>query len=282
MRWLRLAFKLVFVPKVGGLLASLFVLLMPVGYDGIFKPGWEQVQSTNNALKAAEKKLEHKKAEMQQFDQWKQQLKGLEFGMAEVQAGQSPKVLAASQSSFLMDLAKGANRDAALGPGLPEPHSKREVLSLTSRSEQEYDILQPDAGKSGETGGGDKAKQEAAAGAPLKNLKVWRFDYELKVRGTYPALADLINQLIYQKQTFKLNEVRIEVAPLANTTDNNTALASGTPGAVPTNSDSSTGAAPPDSPTTPPPPAVVMTQPLDMTLGFSLFYYDKKLQEASV
>jgi hypothetical protein len=64
-------------------------------------------------------------------------------------------------------------------------------------------------GPSSDHGGAADADSGAASTIPVE-----RYNYQLNVTGTYPALMDLLNQLVTRKKLLKINKVTISKSAL--------------------------------------------------------------------
>lgn len=231
--------------KVLGLL-SLNGILVYGMWDTFFHPSLDGLSSRDTAIAEQKKTLAEKENLQKQYGVWEQQLKSLDARMIPILPGSSSKVLSVTEAAELLDLAQGKLRDAAVLPVLQPPHDQRENVSLLPTANTTIDILQPDLapgeaaadgsspsaspppaqpptigapvppGGSGASGGAPlapgaqpKDKQTPENGGAATSIPAEKFDYDLKVTGTYPALMDLLNELVIRKKLIKINKVVI-------------------------------------------------------------------------
>lgn len=206
--------------KVFGLIALNGLVIYGIGWDTILRPNLESIKSRDNALAEQRKTLTEKENLQKQYGVWEQQLKDLDTKMIPVAEGNSAKVISVTESSELVQLAKGQLRDVMILPPLQPPHDQRDNVLLTPGNSISIDIMKPE----GEAAAAPSAPPPPAEGAPptpggetgapsetgaVTSMPVDRFDYELKVTGTYPALLDVLNELTIRKKLVKINKVTI-------------------------------------------------------------------------
>lgn len=219
--------------KVLGLVVLNGLVLYGIGWDTILRPSLESMKGRDAALNDQKKSLEAKGSLQKQYGVWEKQLRSLDITMIPVPAGNSTKVVSVTESAKLQKLVEGKLRDAAVLPPLQPPHDQRENISLTPTTTSSLDILkldgaaaeqQPaktpsDSAPGAPTGGAPSATApssgpggEAETGGGATSLPVDRYDYDLKVTGTYPALMDVLNELAIWKTLVKINKVTITKA----------------------------------------------------------------------
>lgn len=232
--------------KVMGLIALNLMLLYMGLWDTVMRPNLEQIQGRDKALEEQKKSLQEREGIQKQYSTLEQQLKSLDTDLAKIPEGNSAKVVSVTEAAEILELAKGNLRDVKILPLLLPPHDKRGNVSLTPISNGKLDLLRPDEGDisagsataGGQTVGGPSPSIMGSSVGPdatpvLGNgpmpgggpngismpaqviqvgsatLPVERFDYELKVTGTYPALMDVLNELVIRKKLVKVNKVTI-------------------------------------------------------------------------
>jgi len=215
--------------KVLGLVALSGMTLYGIGWDTVIRPSMEALQSRDNAIKEQNESLEKRQQIQREYGDLEQKLANLETHMLILHQGASAKIVSVTEAAELNDLALGKNRAPNL-PELPAPHNARTNVDLKPVDNNTLDILHPNdaattsttntpapaAPAGGPLGAGTDAKKEPgassedqAANAPMP---VERYNYELTVTGTYPALMDLLNQLVTRKKLVKINKVTINVS----------------------------------------------------------------------
>jgi hypothetical protein len=211
--------KVVLDFKVFGLVLLNGLVIYGIGWDTILRPNLESIKSRDEALNEQKKNLSEKEDLQKQYGVWEQQLKDLDAQMIPVPDGNSAKVISVTESSELLSVAQGKERELAILPPLQPPHDERLNVSLTPGASATLDIMKPD----GDTSGAQAATPAVppAGGAPqppggevggtveVTSLPVERFDYELKITGTYPALMDVLNELTIRKKLVKINKITI-------------------------------------------------------------------------
>ncbi len=240
------AFKVMMDFKVLGLLMLNGMLLYGIGWDTVLRPNLEQLQGRDKALEEQKKALQEKDSLQKQYSGLEQQLKSLDTALIPVPEGNSSKVVSVTEAAELLELAKGNKRDSAVLPPLLPPHNKRASVTLTAIKNESFDLLHPDgvpavgpqpppatppgavaAGPGGAVGAPGAAAPMPGGGAPpggdgkslpveaqpahigSTNLMVERYDYDLKVAGTYAALMDVLNELVIRRKLLQINKVTI-------------------------------------------------------------------------
>lgn len=238
-KYLRTGISVALDFKVMGLVMLNVMLLYMGAWDTVMRPHLEQMQGRDKALEEQKKSLQEKEGLQKQYNTLEQQLKSLDTELMAVSQGNSAKVISVTEAADLLELAKGSLRDEQVLPRLLPPHDQRANVSLTFTANKTIDILKPDepvggapgapageppaamptppASGPGDLAGGQAPKGKgmpgAAAGQPAQvgssTLPVERYDYDLKVTGTYPALMDVVNELVIRKKLIHINKVVI-------------------------------------------------------------------------
>lgn len=209
-------------------------------WDTFFHPSLDGMKSRDSAIEEQRKALTEKENLQKQYGVWEQQLKSLDTTLIPISSGNSAKVISVTESAELLNLANGKLRDSLVLPPLQPPHDKRENISLTSTANSVLDILNPDGppvtgenggspppatpsmptiappsqggssspGSSSPQGPGGGSSSESNTGAAI-TMPVEQYDYDLKASGTYPALMDLLNELVIRKKLIRINKVVI-------------------------------------------------------------------------
>jgi hypothetical protein len=220
--------SLLFKPKIGGLLISLFIVVMPIGKDWAFTTLWGRQIALDTKIAIQQAVNTQKEAELKQFSIWKEQLKGLHNDIIVLEEGQSAKVLATSELSRLISFAKGNNRDPQLGPALPAPHTHRHFISMTPNGSRIVNLLANDPQSVASPDSQPSMPMNATAPIPqrgpvpmgltgmpnaqqaLNKLNAWRFDYELTLQGTYAGLIDALNEWIHYQHLVVFRAISIK------------------------------------------------------------------------
>lgn len=212
--------KILLDVKVLGLIALFAFTAYGIGWDTVFRPSLENMKSRDEAIVQQRKALEQKGSQNKQYADLEQQLRGLDTTLVSIPTGNASTVIAVSEAAELLELAKGEKRDEDSLPPLPPPHDKRDNVSLTATSNAAIDLLQlsgqAPVSNTPAPSSDSQAKQPNATGASTatpQSMPAEQFNYELKASGTYPALIDLLNQLILRKKLVKINKVQISHNP---------------------------------------------------------------------
>lgn len=246
--------------KVLGLIALSGLTAYGIGWDTIIRPNLEGLQSRDNFIKEQKDALDKKQRIQLEYGTLEQKLTNLDTHMLTFHQGTSSKIVSVTEAAELTDLALGKLRADNLPP-LQPPHNIREHVDLKPATEGSsiLDILHPNgeaatpeatptpapaagAISNSGTAPGGAAGSNAETGATT--IPVERYNYDLNVTGTYPALMDLLNQLVTRKKLLKINKVTINKSILET-------------------------AAPPDAKDYPDYPVK-----LDMTVSLSMFLYE--------
>jgi hypothetical protein len=216
-----MGFRVILDFKVMGLIILSLVILYMGAWDTAVRPNLEQMQQRDTAIEAQKKELREKQGLQGQYSSFEKQLQVLTTELITVPEGNSSKVISVTEAAELLELAKGNLRDEAVLPPLLPPHDQRADVSLTFVASNTVDLLkggqvlnqaaatepaQPPVSSSPGVGG-------AVATVPSQlgssTLPVERYDYDLKVTGTYPALMDVLNELVIRKKLVRINKVMI-------------------------------------------------------------------------
>lgn len=216
--------------KVLGLFALSGLTIYGIGWDTVVRPSLEGLQSRDNAIKEQNDALDKKLQLQHEYGDLEQRLANLDTHMIALHQGTSAKIMSVTEAAELTDMALGKIRDANLPP-LQPPHNARDHVDLKPGTNSTLDILHPNGdapaatsspspapvpsgGPSGGppaglmVGGGPAAggDQQANSNAPMP---AEQFNYDLSVTGTYPALMDLLNQLVTRKKLVRITKVII-------------------------------------------------------------------------
>jgi hypothetical protein len=248
-----MAIKILMNMKVLGLIALLAFTVFGIGWDTVLRPNLTVLQSREESINKVKSELSTKQEFRKRYLNLEQQLSNLTISLLPIPAGNSSTVIAVTESSEILKLAQGKTGNDASIKALPKPHNLRENVSLKPLNSSVVDLSQliNDPNKPASTTttppptAGSQPTSTPGTGADASNsaTSLERFDYELKVTGTYPALMDLLNALAIRKKMVKINQVDI--------------IPSSTPQTVPDAKDY------PDFPLK-----------LDMTISLSLFLYN--------
>lgn len=198
-----------------GLLALMIFTLYGIGWDTVLRPNLQQLQDKDGLIQKQRDTLGQKGDLHKQYGVWEEQLKSLSQDLIVIPGDSSAKVLSVAESSNLLQLARGENREASGLAALQPPHDRREGIGLTAVANSIVDILpliDPNAAAPATPTDSNSAAPSLgrdAASSAVVTLPVERYDYDLKVSGTYPALVDMINLLVIQKKLVKINKVVI-------------------------------------------------------------------------
>lgn len=242
--WIGNFFAVIFDFKILGLIALNIMLIYMGTWDTVLRPCLEQLDAKSKGLEEQKKMLAEREGLEKQYSALEKQLKSMSTELIAVPAGNSPKVVSVTEAADILDLVKGNKRDENLLPRLLPPHDQRTEASLTFLSSVQVDLLKPQDGDATNASGsatpppssptpppggpaapgsspvnpeiageGAMGSAGSAPAAPLQigstTLPVEQFDYELKVTGTYPALVDVLNELVIRKKLIRINKVTI-------------------------------------------------------------------------
>lgn len=196
------------------MLALFVFIIYGIAWDTVLRPSLKDLKSRDDAIQEHQGELNEKGQLQKQYLEWERTLQGLEQDLIPVSTGNSTKVLSVSESSELVKLARSESRNEAV-PVLPSPHDRRDGVNLFSGENKVVDIAALLEGKPAVQDTDAQAQPEKPVeGAELgkPGFSAEQYDYDLKVSGTYPALVDLVNQLVLQKKLVKINKIVIAKA----------------------------------------------------------------------
>jgi hypothetical protein len=249
------ALKVLMYPKAAALVGLLVFILYGIGWDTVWRPSFDALKTRDEAITKQRGELTKKQALQQRYTDMERQLRNLTVTMLPVHPGNSATVVALGEAAELLRLAQGEKMADRSWPGLPKPHDSRENVLLTPTGSVLLDLRKPSDKDAASPGGSPANEVQKPTSNPAENaspgtsndlpqsVPVERFDYDLKATGTYPALMDLLNELVTYRRLIKINQVQI----VPNT---------------------ASGAEQPDASTYPDFPIK-----LDMTVSLSLFLY---------
>jgi Tfp pilus assembly protein PilO len=197
--------------QVGMMLLLVLSIIYFLGYDTAYVSSNKKLTELETKRKTMDEEFKKKQQEAEKLKQWESELKGIETEIPELKAGESARVIAITESKKIADLAQGIGRDAEKFPPLPEPHNKLTVLGFTLVSEQKVQVGDDAVPKTLDNKAPAQAPSpaggDAAAAAAAKPLIFSKFSYELRLKGTYPAMADLLNQVGQSGQLISIEKV---------------------------------------------------------------------------
>jgi hypothetical protein len=233
-------FAIIFDFKILGLIVLNILLIYMGTWDTVLRPCLEQLDARTKGLEEQKKVLVEREGLERQYSTLEKQLKSMSTELISVPVGNSSKVVSVTEAAEILELVKGNKRDETVLPRLLPPHDQRLDASLTFLSSVQVDLLKPDdpdaSGAGSPTSAAPLAQPPSASGPSPSNpeltggsaigdpsgpasvtetrlgsttLPVERFDYELKVTGTYPALVDVLNELVIRKKLIRINKVTI-------------------------------------------------------------------------
>lgn len=196
--------------QVGMMLLLVLSIIYFLGYDTAYVSSNKKLTELETKRKTLDEDFKKKQQEAEKLKQWESELKGIETEIPELKAGESARVTAITESKKIADLAQGIGRDAEKFPPLPEPHNKLTVLGFTLISEQKVQVGDDAVPKTLDSKAPAEAAPPAGADATAaasKPLIFSKFSYELRLKGTYPAMADLLNQVGQSSQLISIEKV---------------------------------------------------------------------------
>jgi hypothetical protein len=217
-RGLSTAFKVIVDTKSLMLIALMGFTVYGIGWDTVFRPNLENMKNRDAAIDEQKKMLAEKGDQQKQYGVWEQQLKSLDTRMIAITPGDQPNLIALTVADELKKVANGEARDEAILPSLEPPHNQRSTIEFKlTAGPMAVDLLKPEGSAEAQaaqppspdkSSTGKPGEGGADAGTP-ETLPVDQFDYDVKVSGTYPALVDLLNELVIRKKLVKINKVVI-------------------------------------------------------------------------
>jgi hypothetical protein len=263
------------------MLAILLIFLLYEGaYDSIFKPKLAQLTTLNETSDTRTKELEQKVQGLEHLNQLESTLKDLQTTVIELPQGESPRVVAASESKKVADLANSPvvfttapsspvepqkestgsepNKDKPLNEETLEPEKNKETFNATGINKREVVSFSPK---------GDSVINilDAKAVAQFKDnglttINLLKFDYELKLKGSYAALVDFLNKVVMMKNLVSINHLVFELPKEEATVQPTNPLDKSK-----ANKDESDNSV-----------------PVEMTLNFSVYIYDPATSQQSL
>lgn len=206
------ALKTLMEPRVALLAGLMIFILYGIGWDTVLRPSFDVLRVRDEALAKHRAELAKKQALQQHYVELNRQLRNMDITMLSIRSGNSATVIALDETAEIFRLAQGGKMAGRPWPTLPKPHDSRENVSLTPTGSVSLDLRKPPDS----TKASDKTTQNASSelnpatsdGGP-NSVPVERFDYDLKASGTYPALMDLLNELVTYPKLIQINQIQI-------------------------------------------------------------------------
>jgi len=226
--------KVLMNPRILVLIGALFFTIFSIGGDTVLGPNLTKIKAQDDMIKNSRQQVDQKQLERKRVVDLENELKNLTTQFIPVASGNSPTVVAVSESSEILKLAKGSsgtqekkiNEDGQEEQTLPKPHATRENVSLTATSSETIDITKAlESSNSGTPtlnqslpSPGPGASSSSTPGTVASTHSAYQFNYELKATGTYVALIDLINELTLRRHLVKFNKISIVPSASAHQT----------------------------------------------------------------
>lgn len=221
-----MATQILFDTKVLLCIASFGFIIYFIGYDTVLKPSLKEIEIRDTALKNQAEQSRLMEEQIRQYQMWEQQLKGLETTVVKLGANDAPTVEAAKQSNLIKDLASGKKRSPDI-PLLPAPHDVLQQAAISQKEKLTVSIVAAPSPMGGLEGsrpggpggagigapnenGGPPPSMTEPGGTPANVVSLERYDFEVKVTGTYPGLADFVNQLVSQRTLVVIRSIQMK------------------------------------------------------------------------
>ena len=197
-------------------LMLLFLFILFQCYDTGVQSNLKKIQKDAKTIEQLSKQLEEKKMEKRRFDQLMSQVEKFPVEIIELEAGKSAKLIALAESQIITSIAKGELTN--VDDQLPPVAEARQFVSMNPTKEEQIDLVELEKKKNGlPISPGSKNPAD-------KPVVVSKFGYELKVKGTYAAIVDLINHLVLLKQCISIDSLEItsddKAPPVADPKEN--------------------------------------------------------------
>lgn len=202
-KWTNTYVKALLCARVLILLGILFSIVYFGGMETIYKTNMQKITGLDQDIKAKTDDYNKRKEEAENLKKWEEELKGIKTVIVQLQTGESSRVEAITQSEIIRRLINGEGREIA---PLPEPHNALELMNFKPLGDSIIDISAPDTPV---VSGGQPAPNGQPPGTPAPDNpnSINRYDFEMRVKGTYPALVDLVNQLSLAKNLVVIDKV---------------------------------------------------------------------------
>jgi hypothetical protein len=211
-----------------GLIALSGLTAYGIGWDTIIRPSLDGLQSRDKFIKEQNEALQKRLQLQHEYGDLEQKLTNLDTHMLTFHQGSSSKIVSVTEAAELTEIAMGKIRAANLPP-LQPPHNIRDHIELKPIDSNTLDILHPNGEAVTPTAATTTAPAAGAPGAVANSapnadtsgaattIPIERYNYDLSVTGTYPALMDLLNQFITRKKLLKINKVSINKSTFETT-----------------------------------------------------------------
>ena len=179
-----------------------------IGWETVIKPSLDGLQAKDKIIKEQKEAMEKRQHIQQQYGTLEDKLKDLDVRMMIFRPGTSAKIVSVTEAAELTELTMGKHRASNLPP-LPAPHNILENINLKLIDSATIDILNLNGAAASTDAKPADAASPGADASQITSLPVEQYNYDLSVTGTYPALVDLLNQLVASKKLFRINKVII-------------------------------------------------------------------------
>jgi Tfp pilus assembly protein PilO len=209
-------------------LLAVFILYQ-VLYESVWLAEQKHLSEMNEKLQHRKTEFESKTSELNKYQLLQTQLKDLPVRMEYLKEGDSPQVKAVYISSQLKKLIDGSLRHVSPDEPTPSPHNTRTLISFESKGHHLVNLIDlaqelskdqqaapspppPPQNNTSKTEGAQPPAPPPAQPAVKEHINAWQFLYEIKVEGTYIALADLLNQIALSPSLLSIQELELKPA----------------------------------------------------------------------
>lgn len=171
-------------------LTLLLALILGIGITHWLMPRWQTAVSLNARLHDKQSLGRDEQKKLRWLKQLTAQLKASPTRLRELTSAESPAVAALAMAQEVMKQAKSLSSD----PSLPKPLRQCEALSMVSRGNSFIHASPPEPG--------------------WPSVALRRYQYDLALRGPYPALSAFVNRLALAPQLIGVDRIDIQRLPL--------------------------------------------------------------------
>lgn len=171
-------------------LALMLAMVLLAGTFQWLLPRFQEALALNAQLRDKQSLGRNEQQTLRRLAQLQAQMKAVPMRVRELGPGESPAMAALAMAQQTMALAK----QLSSGDTLPKPLRQCKALSLTARGRTRIQAPSPEVG--------------------WPSVQLTRYQYELALRGPYPALSAFINRLALAPQLVGVDRVDIQRLPL--------------------------------------------------------------------
>jgi Tfp pilus assembly protein PilO len=251
--------KALFSMKNLNALGVLIFVCYFVGYDNFYRPNAEKLATLQEAITQRQTELSQKKQQSENAQDIGENLKELAVTLPTLDKDTEPNILAATAVNQVYEFITDPQK-RTVGEVLPANLAKLELVALKKSDGKLVNVFDEKVPAPRPSQKNAVSQLSSGEDGP-SSFNLWKFDYQLTVRGPYIAMADLMNDMVSSRQLLVINQISLK--PSDTDASQQTSLSPPTADTGDTGSETSVNKAKPGT-------------PVEMSLLFSIYLLDPR------